>query len=260
VEGGAFRDRRTKVNTRVQLCQMTLLASILFFGEALCLEKTVARLPDLDRDIEWRSNTESCSIVYYNACTGWIWVWSSWAPEDRVGVNFDTCCPTSNNSNLLTGWMFVQSGSPPGYGFTGTVDVWVADAQGCPIGSPLASTVILPVLGWNKIDYQPTGGVQVPASFTFTYTLGPGAGNPLAFASDHPAAGPTGPAACGTCYPTTRTTQSFYFGSSSSPLCPGSSFNDGLCNAELIWDAQLNCIPPISVEPSTWTEIKELYR
>ncbi|MBZ0267963.1 hypothetical protein K8I85_07395, partial [bacterium] len=82
---------------------------------------------------------------------------------------------------------------------------------------------------------------------------------PAAFPTDHPAAGPTGPQACDLCYPSTRTIHTFRFGNADSPLCPGSPLNDGVCDAEaLYWSAQFSCA--ISVEPTSWGSLKNLYR
>jgi hypothetical protein len=51
---------------------------------------------------------------------------------------------------------------------------------------------------------------------------------------------------------------SFAYGTAASPVCPGSTFFDGVCDAQLIWRADTACID--AVEPSTWGQIKGLYR
>ena len=71
-------------------------------------------------------------------------------------------------------------------------------------------------------------------------------------------AGPTGPEACGTCYPTTRPNHSFDYGTAGSPACPGSPFNDGICDAQLFWNADL--ASTASVESRSWGTIKGLSR
>jgi len=247
------------MNPRLSILILAFAISLLFASNGIALEKSAARAPDLDRGGEWRSGTETCSIIYYNTCTGWIWIWSSWSPEDRIGVVFDTCCSDSTTSNLLTGWIFTQVGSPAGYGFTGSVDVWNTDAGGCLTGDPISSSTLLPLSGWNEIDYAGTGGVQVPSSFALTYTTGTGPANPLELVTDHPAAGPTGPQACGTCFPSARANHTFYLGTAATPLCPASALNDGICDAQLLWDVQLSCVI-VSVDKKSWTEIKALYR
>lgn len=233
------------------------IATFLLAPGVIALEKSAARSPDLDRGSAWRSGTETLDIIYYNTCTGWVWIWSGWSPQDRIGVHFDTACSDAKSSTLVLGWMFVETGSPAGYGFTGSLDVWNADQDGCPTGDPIDSMSLLPTSGWNQVDYA--GAVEVPASFAWTYTTGTGPANPLAFVTDHPAAGPTGPVSCGTCFVTTRVNRSFWLGSAESPLCPGSPLNDGICDAQLIWDLRVDCML-VSVDRASWTEIKALYR
>ena len=142
-----------------------------------------------------------------------------------------------------------------------------ADSTGCLVGSTLDAQPFLPLSNWNQIDFLPA--VSVGPSFAVTYTLGSGTADPVAIASDHPAVGPTGPAACGNCYPTTRGNHSFFYGAAATPLCPGSALNDGVCDAELLWDAQVmygagaptDCASfPVSVQEQTWGSIKALYR
>ena len=47
-------------------------------------------------------------------------------------------------------------------------------------------------------------------------------------------------------------------GTTSSPLCPGSGFNDGVCDSQFLWDVSMHCVT--SVESSSWGAIKGLYR
>jgi hypothetical protein len=220
------------------------------------LEKTTARFLDDRGERQWLSGPTTCDIAYHNTCTGWVWVWTGWNATDRFGVQFESCCPGNAASQLTGAEMYVTTGSPMGYGFTGSVDVWAADPSGCPTGPSLASQSLLPVSGWNTLTFA---NVTVPNSFVITYTLGPGpAADPLAVTTDHPAAGPTGPVACGTCYPTTRAIHSYYFGTPATAVCPGSAFDDTVCFAELLWGAFLQCTIPI--EETSWAEIKALYR
>jgi hypothetical protein len=218
----------------------------------LALEKVATRMTEHTRADVWNAGT-SCSIAYYNTCTGWVWVWSGWGPGDKVGVAFESCC---TSGTLATNHLFAWSGAPNGYGFTGTIGVYNADANRCPTGSPIAEQVYLPISGWNQFVWN----VGVGSSFVIQTTHGITTfANPSSYATDHPAAGPTGPAACGTCFPLTRVNHSFYYGTAASPLCPGSVLNDGVCNSQLLWDAQIiNC--PVSVDESSWGAIKSLYR
>jgi hypothetical protein len=220
------------------------------------LEKATSRLPNAGRDEGWRAAT-TCSISYYNVCTGWVWTWSGWSPGDRVGVVFDTCCP--GGRFLQSTGLYASVGAPSGYGFTGTIAVHDADAAGCPGGALSASQPFLPAAGWNAFGWN----VTVPSRFAVVATHGPGAQNPAAYPSDHPEAGPTGPAACGTCYPTGRAAHSFYYGTIASPLCPGVAVEDGLCAAELLADAITSCSVTSaggSLSADSWARVKSLYR
>lgn len=236
----------------------TLAALPLLTSTAAALEKTSARFSDLRED-DWKRTSTSCQIVYYNLCTGWIWVWSQWEGTDRFGVWFSSCCPGNFETHqLLDSFIYFRTGSPSGYGFTGALDVWTADAQGCPTGAPLHTEPFLPTDGWNQISWY-ANPIDVSGSdFVVTVTTGNyTGGNPMTVATDHPSAGPTGPTACGTCFPTTRVNRSFYYGTASSPNCPGVALPD-ICAPAFLWDVDLACTTP--VETRSWGRIKELYK
>lgn len=258
---------------RFHVVVLAVLVTVFAFGSsAVALEKSSSRLTAADERDEWRAGSTSCSIIYYNTCTGWIWVWSSWSPADRYGVHFYRGW-ANFNANLMNTWLFYAEAAPSGYGFTGQIDVFPADNSGCIVGPALASTPLLPLSSWNQIDFTGAGGVPVPLNFVVSYTAGTPAmqiGDPHSIATDHPAAGPTGPQAAGICYPTTRMNRSYYYGTPSAPLCPGSPLNDGIADALLLIDVQLSYagIPggsdcsahPLAVQESSWGTIKALYR
>lgn len=238
------------------LSAFVLSAMLMLASSGFALEKASVRLTDDSRGDGW-SSAATCNVIYYNFCTGWLWVWGGWSPNDRVGVCFDSCCPTGQQSTLNTFWEVFRPGALTGYGFTGTIDVFNADANCCPTGAPLASQPFLPLVsGWNSWLF----GVNVPAKFIVAWTNGPVPANPLRPATEHPAAGPTGPQACGYCYPNPHLTHAYYWGTPTSPLCPGATFNDGVCNSELYADCSLTCTIVIGVEENSWGSIKNLYR
>jgi hypothetical protein len=229
-----------------------LVAMLVFATSGLALEKTAVRVNPSDTQ-GWDAAT-SCSVFYANTCTGWLWVWSPWSPSDELGVIMDPCC---TNGQLTQTQVRMITGSPPGYGFTGTLAV-SSVVGGCP-GVVYQSIPFTPIGGFPGTLHNwtvPSG----PVAFTFTVSSQTDPVDPLmAIPTDHPAAGPTGPAACGYCYPSTRTIHSFYFGTAGT-LCPGSPFFDGLCNAELYgWGGLFTC-PPVSVEETSWGAVKSLYR
>jgi hypothetical protein len=236
------------------LTAFVLVAMLAFASSGFALEKTAARMTADDRLDDWNANT-TCSVAYYNTCTGWVWIWSGWSSGDKIGVCFENCCPS--HGSLDASWQYVWTAAPSGYGFTGTISVNDTDPDCCK-GAELASQTYLPISGWNTYLWGATK-ISGP-SFVVQVELGTSTlPNPISYATDHPAAGPTGPVACGTCYPTTRANHSFYYGTAASPLCPGSPLNDGVCDAQLLWGAGLTC-KPISVEETSWSTIKGLYR
>jgi hypothetical protein len=229
---------------------------------APALEKVAVRAPE-ERTESWTSLRSTNTVAYYNFCTGWIWCWSGWEPGDRLGVTFCVHPWGGCMAGVLNvTWMYACTGCPTGYGYTGTQSLWDADADWCP-EAELWSQPLLPGDGWNGLAW----GVYAPSTFTLMYTVGPGTGSPLALAFERASAGPTGPPACGTCYPSTRPTHSFHFGTESTPYCPGLRFGDGACDVELVWDASGGIVmaeDPVAVdeplEPATWGNIKALYR
>lgn len=232
------------------------MAVALWTGPSAALEKVSRALPDDDRD-DWRGGPTTCIISYYNTCTGWVWVWSGFADGDRVGVNFSNCCGGGFTGQLIETTIFVATSAPSGYGFTGSLDVFAADGNGCPTGPSLGTQSFLPTSLWHIVDYS-SAPISLPDSFVMTYTTA-GTNNPASIGSDHPATGPTGPQSCGTCFQANRVNHSYAFGTAASPLCPGSTFNDGVCDAQLMWDVKTNCVPT-AVESSSWGQLKNLYR
>jgi hypothetical protein len=237
---------------RVPCC--VALVVLLAAGPALGFEKTPVRY-EASHSGEW-SAAATCTIAYYNICTGWMWAWSRWGPRDIVGVCFDVC-GTNASCELQSQRFYATEGVCAGYYFIGSMNVYAADENSCPTGLPLAThTPLYPTTGWNFLDWA---GTEVPARFVVAYEqVGPCVGSMLEFASDHPAAGPTGPQACGLCYPTNRVVHSFYYGTLTSPLCPGSPYSDRVCDVEWLWEVQLTC--PSDVAPTTWGLLKSLYR
>jgi len=225
------------------------VAVLVAAAPAFALEKTAARF---HARAEWSRGIGTYSISYYNACTGWVWVWSGWDAGERLGVVYENPC--FGDPEWVTGSrVFVQTGAPSGYGYTGTVEVSVANADGTP-GDLLAQQPFLPATGWNELEWF--ARLRGDLGFTMTATLGPGAKNPAGFVTDHPAAVPGGPPPCGTCYPTTRESHSYVFGSDG-----GTPFHDGTCDAELLFEAAVFCQDLHSpVTPVSWGAIKNLYR
>jgi hypothetical protein len=247
-------------NGKMRKCFVTAFVLVLLVATTgLALEKTAMRATDLEQPNQWNAQT-TCTVRYYNTCTGWVWIFTGWSPNDVVGTCYNTCCQPGQSTVLQSTTVYQHEAyqAPAGYNFTGVIEV----RPGCDF--------CVPALASLPLDWQPlgTGGwmtkvfdwnIPVPDQFLVTMQVGPGPGNPAGIVTDHPAAGPTGPQACGYCYPNPRTCTSFYFGPSTSPLCPGTSLTDGICCVEWYWYSTLLC-EGVAVESDSWTNIKALYK
>lgn len=241
-----------------RICQQrprALRLSLLAVAVALATSSTGSALErrtksvDLDRDVWARGS--SCSVAYYNLCTGWIWSWDGWFPDDRFGTVFQNC--GGAGATLESSWIFAENAASC-YGFAGMIGVYDVDQNNCPVGLPLAEQPFCPNSGWNVHSWN----ISVGGEFAIQVRMVDGTGTDAAFASDHPAIGPTGPIPCGTCYPTSRTPRSFYWGDATTVRCPGDPLFDGFCNAQLLMDVEMSV--PLGVESTSWAGLKALYR
>jgi hypothetical protein len=200
---------------------------------------------------EWNVGT-TCTVQYFNICTGWIWCWES-SNGERVGTVFEGCDATRETNHLVSTSSYFCSAIPCGRGFTGSIAVYAADANDCPSGPPISKRPFCFSGGWHTTTWN----LDVPFKFLVIHEA-----DPLitvdAPATDRPTAGPTGPAACGTCFPSDRTTRSFQFGTAASPLCPGEPFDDGICSAELLIMAAFTST--VHADDSSWGKIKTLFK
>ncbi len=208
--------------TRVGAVAAVLAVLAASTGDAL--ERETVPAPD-EPDREWSAGG-TCSVSYYNTCTGWIWRWTGyWEHLERVGMVVDPCCSEDRAATLVATNYYFWDGAPPERGYTGLAFVATADENGCP-GTELASQLLLPRDGDNVVLW----GIPITGPVVVGYELASwyGTPNPTEFVTDHPAPGPTGPAACGFCYPADRLAHSFFYGTTPSPLCPGSPLDGGV--------------------------------
>ena len=101
---------------------VALALTIAIAGPTSALEKRAVRVSDLERPDGWNAGI-SCTISYFNTCTGWMWAWSGWSPFDSVGVCYHTCCP-GESGTLFATRQFTWSGAPSGRGFTGIAEIY----------------------------------------------------------------------------------------------------------------------------------------
>jgi hypothetical protein len=229
-----------------------LVAMLAFATSGFALERSLDRATN-DVSGDWNAGS-TCTIQYWNGGVGWTWTWTGWSPGDRIGVNYQACGAALTSVDIFTRF---TNNVPvlPGYGFTATLDAFAADGSGCPTGPSLGSTTFLPNGTIQNVAFA--AAVPVPTSFVASVTMGSGGGGTTRYGSDFDATGPTGPQGCGTCFPTTRVSNSYYYGTATTPLCPGSKLSV-ICEVEWRWNAHMS--GPISVENSSWGQIKDLYR
>jgi hypothetical protein len=211
------------------------------------LERSQARITGDDLG-DWNAGSTTCSVAYYNICTGYIWVSTGFPAGWIVGTAFDACC---DGGQLTESILYYRTGVPAGYGFTGEINVYAADANDAPMGAALATQSILPVHRWN---FSTWANVNVPGRFLILHTLNDDQafGRPDGVVTDGAGGG------CGLCFPITRGTNSYTYGTNTAPAPPSPFFIAG-CYTEMLAVAQLvGC--PVSVEDESWGSIKNLYR
>jgi len=199
----------------------------------------------------WISPGWTIEFSYYNFCTGWVRTLDGWEDGDVVGVWF----PHLEHANVMGARLYLWSGLPSGYGYTGTIALHQADASLCP-GPRLAASPFLPATGFNWVTVS--GYFSGLGQYVMALTMARPGSEAWALVSDHPSAGPTGPPAIGHCYPSDRVTHSYYYGNETSGrICPGQRIRVQH-DVELLWDIVL--ADPGAVESSSWGAIKSLYR
>lgn len=229
------------------------LAAALAAADASALERHELRADTSSEVSDWDAGA-SCVVTYANACTGWIWAWDFRDDDETMGTVLEPCC---EGGRLVSTSVYFWDGAIAGWGYTGTLAVSPVVGPDCP-GVPYQSIPFLPpertitMHDWNvppgPVVLTYTSGPNVPEVWHYTNVI-----------TDHPAAGPTGPPACGNCFPSTRVTHAFHYGTDSQPLCPGDRLNDGVCDAELLhWVGNFSCTVP--VRAGSWGTLKSLYR
>jgi hypothetical protein len=252
---------RKLVVTTFVLAAMLCLAS-----SGLALEKKAMRY-DGDGSDDWNAGA-TCVQSYYNICTGWVWVFgfdNAALQNDTavIGLNGVNCCGPGESSALVQSRIRYWTGSPQGYGFTGTIATYAANGLGCPVGAPIQSQPFLAPFVAGNAFYTHNWAGTLPNSYVLAVTIVcdvNGTINPLGFGTDFGTTGPTGPDACGTCFPTGRQSRSYIFGDTAGGnYCPGQTFQPAqACEVELLWDLASACA--VSVDASSWGSIKGLYR
>ncbi len=221
---------------------------------AAALERAAVPLDGRSMSEDWAVGA-TCSVSYYNTCTGWVWAWYDWLPGDRAGIVFEPCCDGEAAVTLASTNLWVWD-ARPAWGYSGIATIHTTDEDGCP-DELVATQFLTPVEGDNVLLW----GVPVSGPVVFQFELRGLYSNLFGLISEYPSATPADPPACGSCYPVDRQVHSFLYQAATAPPCPGSPLIRGedACAAEWVhWAAAFQC--PVHVEPSTWGSIKALYR
>src|SRR5262245_14004704 len=103
---------------------------------------------------------------WYNFCSGYIWIFTAWAPGDEVGTSFKASegMPCIAPNNIVKRAINYFRNTVPNY--NQMVDVLLArdaNSDGCPDGADIASNLNLdPALRWNCSNF----GATIPAGVT----------------------------------------------------------------------------------------------
>jgi hypothetical protein len=102
------------------------------------------------------------NLRWYNICSGYVWLFSGWAPGDAVGVRFGGPeQPAVNDGNTVKRAITYYRNVVVGY--AQTVDVFVdidSDGDGCPDAPYVSDLNLDPALRWNCSEFDtpiPTG-------------------------------------------------------------------------------------------------------
>lgn len=195
-----------------------------------------------------------CSVVYYDYCSGWIWIYSGWAADDRAGVVFDlpTDCGFLSgasvwNTHFWWYWRYTQ----PNRGFSVSYDLYEVDGNGCLIEPPVGSLDHYePVERWNRMDGL--GSVSTSkAALVATWDSG---ALPY-FVTDNNGKNYAAPGACPGF--AVRPPHTYRFGDGTTTYCPPVYFADGWGPVQCLMDAGWDA--PTGTEAASWSAIKKMF-
>jgi hypothetical protein len=205
--------------------------------------------------------TGPCSIVYYNLCSRWLWIWSGWGPFDVGGICFDLpndCGKLPGETCAMTHFWWYWRYTQPTYGFTITYDLWEAGADCCKIHPSLCTIAnVDPVERWNFHDECAAACITTDYA-VLTAAFGPAGtlpywcttNNNKNYMAPNPCPGYT-----------VAPQHSWYYGTVTTQYCPPYDlFNDGWGASNTLMDAGFTCDVGIGSEEASWGEIKGLFK
>jgi len=207
--------------------------------------------------------TGTCSVVYYNICSGWFWLWSPFTDRDgrwmdQIGVVFDLpedCGKAPGSECTHLGFWWYWRYTRPGYGYTLSYHLWNADDGNCKVGPAIGALYRQdPVERWN---YYPGLGSTTSDYVTITATMDKGALPYWVTDNNHKNA--AAPIRCAG-WPGPIEKHSFIFGEGyQGTICPTYYVGDQLGPVQFLMRASFSC-PETSIEPASWGTIKSLFR
>jgi hypothetical protein len=189
---------------------------------------------------------ETCSIAYYELCSGWIWTWSGY--QVQYAVVFDLpndCGKQAGQLCTNTGFWWYWRYTNPGYQIPVTYSLYAADSALCRVGAPIGTLPDQdPIERWNA--YPGLGST----TSDFVAIVAISASFPMV-ATDNT----TKNQAIG-CAPIPTAVHSVLGFVS---YCPPTAMEDGLGPCNLLVDGEFYCAAT-TVELSSWGAIKTLFR
>lgn len=202
----------------------------------------------------------NCTVIYYNFCSGWIWLWSGFQAGDVIGVSFDLpgdCCWYGGacfHGGHFWYWRYTQ----PAYGFTITYNLYDTDAGGCLTGESHGSATLDPVERWNFTGEIGAVHSEITA-ITATWDRGT---LPYAVTDNNASNLNAGPV-CNLDAGTPGTGSSLqYVAAGTTVYCPPAAFADGVGYTDLLVAGYFwyLCSCDIATEDASWGEIKSLFQ
>ncbi|MFH1679165.1 MAG: hypothetical protein ABIH26_00820 [Candidatus Eisenbacteria bacterium] len=206
--------------------------------------------------------TGTCSIVYYNICSGWYWRYSPFRGDERIagdhaGVVFDLpndCAKEPGAECVHLGFWWYWRYTTPGWGYTLSYYLWPVDEDFCMVGEPIGSLLCQdPTERWNHYPGLGTTNADMVAVIS-VFDKG---GLPH-WCLDNNYRNSQAPIACDG-WPGPLGVHSVYWGNYDTMYCPPYFFADPVGPIQFIMDATFSC-EGTPIEPASWGTIKSLFR
>jgi hypothetical protein len=197
-----------------------------------------------------------CTVVYYNTCSGWIWIYSGFAAGDEIGIIYDLAADCGGGACCHTGGFWYWRYTQPNYGFTVTYDLYDVDCNtGCRTSGSLGQFAGQdPVERWNAVPGLGCVSGQC-AAIVATFDKGT-----LPYASTDQSVGGIGPACVGANPPVIGSGNSVFYGNpGATAYCPPQFFGDAAGPVDFLAVAFFDC-GGIATEDASWSDVKGLFR